>query len=171
MGDEEAKRVRKHFDPIAEKYLPFNNLENINLHKDGHEVIMESSGTPVFDEKGQFGGYRGIDRDVTARKQIEKGLHRREESYKLLVENQNELVAKVDADGRFLFVSPTYCKTFGKSEEELLGQSFMPLVHEEDQAATAEAMKDLRHPAHEALAQDQRPPYRLRLYSGGGCSA
>jgi PAS domain S-box-containing protein len=47
MSDEEAERVHKHFDPIAKKYLPFNHLENINIHKDGHEVIIESSGTPI----------------------------------------------------------------------------------------------------------------------------
>lgn len=74
MAPEEADRVRKHFDPIAKKFLPFNNLENTNLHKDGHEVVIESSGTPFFDEEGKFRGYRGIDRDITSRKKIEADL-------------------------------------------------------------------------------------------------
>ena len=46
--------------------------------------------------------------------------------------------------------STPYCKTFGKSEEELLGKSFMPLVHEDDRAATAKAMDSLQHPPHTA---------------------
>jgi len=155
MGSDEAERVHRHFDPIAEKYLPFSNLANKNIHKNGREVIIESSGTPIFDEVGQFLGYRGIDRDITERKQVEVDLRKSEESYRLLVENQNELVVKVDADGRFLFVSPTYCKTFGKSEEELLGKSFLPLVHEEDRASTAKAMESLLHPPHTAYVEQR----------------
>lgn len=93
--------------------------------------------------------------DVTERYQAELELRKSEEAYRLLVENQNELVVKVDADGRFLFVSPTYCKTFGKSEKELLGESFMPLVHEDDRAPTARAMESLQHPPHTAYIEQR----------------
>jgi PAS domain S-box-containing protein len=77
--------------------------------------------------------------------------HAAEESearYKLLVENQTDLIAKVDLAGRFLFVSPSYCHTFGKREEDLLGKEFMPLVHQEDQEATAKAMASLYEPPY-----------------------
>jgi PAS domain S-box-containing protein len=155
MDPDEAERVHDHFDPVAKKYLPFNNLVNINRHKDGREVVIESSGTPIFDATGQFRGYRGLDRDITVRKQAEEEQRKKEEIYKLLVENQNELVVKLDAEGRFLFVSPTYCKTFGTSEEELLGKHFLPLVHEEDQASTAKAMESLIHPPHTAYLEQR----------------
>jgi len=77
----------------------------------------------------------------------------REESYRLLVENQTDLIVKVDLDGRFLFVSPSYCRFFGKTEEELLGQKFLPLVHEEDRAVTAAALKDLSEPPYYAYIE------------------
>ncbi len=82
-------------------------------------------------------------------------LRRSEEAYRLLVENQTDLVVKVDKDGRFLFVSPSYCRLFGKTPEELLGKTFMPLVHEEDRAATAKAMEALWAPPYTA-AMEQR---------------
>ena len=85
MDADEAERVHEHFDLIAKKYLPFNHLVNINRHKDGHEVVIESSGTPIFDETGQFRGYRGIDRDITMRQQAEEEQRKSEESYRLLV--------------------------------------------------------------------------------------
>jgi len=72
-------------------------------------------------------------------------LHEREGTYRLLVENQTDMVVKVDIEGRFLFVSPTYCETFGKTEGELLGKTFMPLVHEDDRERTARAMEALDH--------------------------
>ncbi len=75
--------------------------------------------------------------------------------YQLLVENITDLVVKIDLDGRFLYVSPSYCKTFGKTEQELLGGEFMPLVHEDDRASTAEAMQSLYRPPHHAYLEQR----------------
>jgi len=82
------------------------------------------------------------------RLQTWRALLQREEEYRLLVENQNDLLVKVDREGRFKFVSPSYCRMFGKSESELLEQRFIHLVHEEDRAATQKAMRALERPPH-----------------------
>ncbi len=66
-----------------------------------------------------------------------------EAAYRVLVEHQTDLVVKVDIEGRFLYVSPSYCRVFGKSAEELLGNPFLPLVHEDDRQATREALETL----------------------------
>nr|CRH04327.1 putative Histidine kinase with HAMP domain, PAS 3 domain, PAS 4 domain, HisKA domain, HATPase_c domain and response reg domain [Candidatus Magnetococcus massalia] len=76
MPLEEADRVRKVFKALVATGEPFTALVNINQHKDGHLVIMESSGRPFFDESGKLLGYRGIDRDITERKRIEEDLIR-----------------------------------------------------------------------------------------------
>ena len=83
--------------------------------------------------------------DVTDQILAEKKLKQSEEKYRMLVENQNELVVRVDAENKFTYVSPSYCSLFGKTEEELLGRSFYPLVHEDDVKTTEEAMKNLFH--------------------------
>ena len=74
MPPEEAKRVRKIFATAVARHETINSLENINLHKKGHPVILETSGAPFFDARGKFSGYRGIDRDITERKQTENKL-------------------------------------------------------------------------------------------------
>lgn len=81
--------------------------------------------------------------DITKRLQVEAKLRESEEKYRLLVETQTDLVVKVDTKGRFKYVSPSYCKLFGKKESELIGKSFIPLVHEDDVEATRNAMKSL----------------------------
>ncbi len=78
-----------------------------------------------------------------------------EEKYRLLVEHQTDLVVKVDTEGRFLYVSPSYCRVFGKHEDELLGKTFLPLVHEADLPATQEAMRGLYAPPHTAYLEQR----------------
>ena len=86
---------------------------------------------------------------------VQRSLAESESRYRALVEHQSDMVVKVDPDGRFLYVSPSYCEMFGKSEEELLGNTFMPLVHEDDQSATEEAMKDLFRPPYQAYLEQR----------------
>jgi PAS domain S-box-containing protein len=68
MPPDEAKNVIKIFRRITKSRKPFSRLENVNFHRDGREVVLESSGVPIFDERGEYLGYRGIDRDITMRK-------------------------------------------------------------------------------------------------------
>ncbi|MCF7989840.1 MAG: EAL domain-containing protein [Thiohalocapsa sp.] len=84
-----------------------------------------------------------------------RALRDSEEKYRLLVENQTDLVVKVDAEGRFEFASPSYCRMFGKRERELLGRRFMPLVHEDDRATTNAAMQRLMRPPHRAYLEQR----------------
>ena len=73
MPREEAERLAGEFSEIVEARRHFPALENVNVHADGHLVVLETSGVPVFGEKGKYRGYRGIDRDITERKRVEQG--------------------------------------------------------------------------------------------------
>jgi PAS domain S-box-containing protein len=74
MPPHEAQKVAKSFREFSKSRKAFSGMENINLHKEGYEVVLETSGVPVFDENGEYLGYRGIDRDITKRKMAEQGL-------------------------------------------------------------------------------------------------
>jgi PAS domain S-box-containing protein len=87
--------------------------------------------------------------------QKQEQLIQSEEKYRLLINNQTDLVVKVDTDGRFQFVSPSYCEMFGRTEKELLGNKFMPLVHEDDREHTVKAMKALFTPPHTAYIEQR----------------
>jgi diguanylate cyclase (GGDEF)-like protein/PAS domain S-box-containing protein len=82
-------------------------------------------------------------------------LQESEERYRLLVENQTDLIVKVDTEERFLFVSPSYCRLFGMRPEELLGRTFMPLVHEHDRAETAAALSRIHAPPHRVYVEQR----------------
>ncbi|MBN2381438.1 PAS domain S-box protein [bacterium] len=57
-----------------------------------------------------------------------------ESCYKNIVESQPELICRFRPDGTLLFVNKAYCQYFQRDWEELIGQKFLPLVPEEDQA-------------------------------------
>jgi len=61
-GRDEAKEAA--FDIFATKQ-PFRNHRNRNIHKDGHEVVLSTSGVPILDDDGSLMGYRGADADIT----------------------------------------------------------------------------------------------------------
>lgn len=83
MPVKEARRVAEIFKQLSAEQKPIRALENINRHKDGHRVFVETSGLPFYDDEGNFKGYRGTDRDVTDRKRAAKLL----EFYREYAEN------------------------------------------------------------------------------------
>ncbi len=92
MPEDEAKRVGVIFGEIAHQRIPFSELENSNRHKDGRLVILETSGIPILGQDGQFNGYRGMDRDITAR--------RKAESERVRLEDQLLQAQKMESVGR-----------------------------------------------------------------------
>jgi len=85
---------------------------------------------------------------ILEQKETENRLRISEEKYRLLIENQNDLVVKVDSANKFIYVSPSYCKMFGKTEQELIGNSFLPLVHHDDIEETQKTMQQLYESPH-----------------------
>ena len=131
------------------------HYQNAILTRTGERRLVDWSNAVLRDERGDVSGVASIGQDITERTRTEAALIESEEKYRLLVDVQTDLVVKVDREGRFLFVSPSYCAAFGRSEKALLGQSFMPLVHPDDQAATAEAMKALYAPPNQAYMEQR----------------
>ncbi len=76
MTERESEKVRKEYFEFVRKGKSFEHLININRHKDGREVVIESSGRPFFDCRGKLLGYRGIDRDITARENMVSDLQK-----------------------------------------------------------------------------------------------
>ncbi len=75
--------------------------------------------------------------------------------YRLLVENQNDLVVQYGPEGRFLYVSPSYCQVFGKTEEELLGSDVLPRIHEDDRESGIRSLASLTEQPHRSYHEQR----------------
>jgi PAS domain S-box-containing protein len=71
MPPDEAKRVVPIFSEIVANKLPIKDLENWNVGRNGEIICLLTNGIPIFDAKGNLKGYRGVDKDITMRKQAE----------------------------------------------------------------------------------------------------
>jgi PAS domain S-box-containing protein len=119
MPADESLRVASIFNPIAAERRPFRALENVNIHKDGHLVVLETNGVPVIDKDGTFRGYRGMDRDITERRRAEESLRESEERFRRVVEHIADALAVDDVTGRVVFANDQFLGLFGFRREEL----------------------------------------------------
>lgn len=76
MQPEEAARVGPIFAEIIARREPFRDLDNTHVHRDGSLRYVQTSGTPILGDDGRLLGYRGLDKDMTAKTLAELALAR-----------------------------------------------------------------------------------------------
>ncbi len=130
MPEEEAERVSRIFREKVIYKRPFYGLENINYHKDGHLIILETSGIPIFDEKGQLKGYRGIDRDITERKRAEDKL----KQYQFMVEFAHDAIFFKDLKSRYIIANNKTLEAFGLPREKVIGKNDYEIMPDKKEA-------------------------------------
>lgn len=81
--------------------------------------------------------------EILERQQVEQELLLSEARYRAIIENQAELVVRALPDGSITFVNEAYCHYFGKTAAELIGQSIVALIYEEDQGEVIEKLNSL----------------------------
>jgi PAS domain S-box len=133
-------------DPVDMNDWSTGHIVELPLKINDELKILELTITPVI--LGENDIIFATGRDLTKQKRMENALKESEEKYRLLVENQTDMVVKFDPEGKVLFASPSYCEVLGRTEESILGTNFLPLVHQEDQKKTHRALEKLRRPPY-----------------------
>jgi two-component system cell cycle sensor histidine kinase/response regulator CckA len=92
-------------------------------------------------------------------------LAEREELFRLITENAADMIAVVDAEGRFLYSSPAYERILGYSRDELRRTLVFDQVHPMDCALLLEATHEKR-----TSGNGRQIEYRMRRRDGTWCS-
>jgi len=95
--------------------------EGWRVRNDGSRFIANVVITAVRDPAGHLLGFVKVTRDITARKQAERELRASEARYRLLVEDQSELIALLECDGTFSFVNQAYADVLGLASDQIVG--------------------------------------------------
>lgn len=108
---------------------PFASGESFSLlsipltHRNGRHLIFEASGTPDFDEIGDFAGYRMVARDVTERQQAERRVHGWKSFLHCIVQNIPDMVfVKEIEGGTYVFFNRSAEAFAGDTSESLTGK-------------------------------------------------
>ena len=87
----------------CEAHRSFRDLEYAVIGPDGNPSWYSTSGTPVFGEDGRFLGYRGIGRNIDARKAVEAMLN-------VAIDSISDGFALLDANDRFVLWNQAYVR-------------------------------------------------------------
>ncbi|MBU1352725.1 MAG: EAL domain-containing protein [Gammaproteobacteria bacterium] len=102
---------------LLEQHGEFRDFEFQRHDRSGAPYWVSISGTPMFDEKGVFCGYRGVGKDITARKNDENELR----IAAIAFESQEGMIV-TDHDTVILRTNRAFAKITGYSGEEAVGR-------------------------------------------------
>ncbi|WP_026840193.1 PAS domain-containing sensor histidine kinase [Citrifermentans bremense] len=144
---------------ITEKILQgerVKNLDTVRRHKDGHEIPVSLTLSPIYCEAGTIIGISTIARDNTERLRMVRLLRESEMRYRVLVEMAPDAVF-VHQDGRFVYAN---CAALGicgvRSRDELQRRTLFDLVHPDDRGKLRQRIEELK--ADQGITQQE---YRM----------
>jgi PAS domain S-box-containing protein len=123
-----AEKYRRDDWRVLETGVPFTNIEE-HQPSGGQRSFVQILKTPLYEASGRIIGLQGMFWDITKQRQMEEDLRRSEELYHSLVETIPQNIFRKDLQGRYTFVNRQFCKTLGKTREEVLGKTiadFLP---------------------------------------------
>jgi two-component system, cell cycle sensor histidine kinase and response regulator CckA len=114
------------------------SFESVRLRKDGREIHVALTISPIRDNAGRIIGASKIARDISAQKRTEESLRRSEKQLGQFIEEAPISVAMFDRDMRYLAASRRWVEAYGRGHRDLRG-----LLHYDVNPDLPERWKDL----------------------------
>jgi PAS domain S-box-containing protein len=111
--------------------------EFCNLKKNGEEYWEQATISPVKNDSGKIAHFLAVKEDVTEKRRALLQLRESEERFRQIVEGTDNIVTRVDAQGRYLYLNTAAQELFGPQAR--LGDLAFENVHPEDQDETMRA--------------------------------
>lgn len=108
--------------------IDIKNFENPIERKDGKIRWVSSSAAPVINQKGEITGYRGIDTDVTDRRNAEEEIRK----FRTITDEANYGAALASLDGILLYTNDAFARMHGYEVSEIQNRP-LAMLHSEHQ--------------------------------------
>jgi PAS domain S-box-containing protein len=121
MPTDELKRIAPIFSELMAKRAPIKDLENWNLTKNGERVCLLTNAVPILDENGNFKGYRGVDKDITEKKQAEQEVYNNRLLLRTVLDIVPAHICAKNLEGRFVLVNKKLTDFYKTTVDEMTG--------------------------------------------------
>ncbi|MCE5264839.1 MAG: sensor domain-containing diguanylate cyclase [Deltaproteobacteria bacterium] len=176
IGRQYTMLIRPDMREPAMKFFGRQFVKNIQntysefpmITKEGREVWVGQNTQLIF-EGPSVTGFQVVARDVTERKQMEEALRESQAFYLSLVEQLPAGVVRKDPEGRYVFVSPWFCRLKGLKVEDFVGKTSEELVANE-RAKPAPNEQMIRYAAegaehHARIMKTRKPLESVQEYT------
>jgi PAS domain S-box-containing protein len=119
------------------------DVEVVYRRKDGTHIHCLASGFAIRDTFGRTIRMQGTLVDITERMEIEARLHQEQEFVRRLVASFPDMIAVMDFEGRFTFVSPRVEDILGHPAQDLVGKLLSEQIHRSEVPQLREAFAKL----------------------------
>ncbi len=143
MDEETARKVRAVFKQVYLTGEPVTGVYLDEIRGDGTKWIAETNVALMRDPDGKPVGFRGVSRDVTARRQADEALRQSEERYRTIIEEMSDSYWETDLAGNFTFFNDQVPITQRRSREELMGLNNRQYMDEESIKESARVFKQV----------------------------
>jgi len=113
--------------------------------KDGRLIRCLASGFAIRDVTGRLIRLQGTLVDVTERFEIKRRLHEEQEFVRRLIDNFPDIIAVLDMEGRFTYISPRVQDTLGQPPEDYIGKILGEYAHPDDMRRVQEMFESVKN--------------------------
>ncbi|MGE5405231.1 MAG: PAS domain S-box protein [Candidatus Saccharibacteria bacterium] len=110
------------------------------VRKDGKVILVKINSSPITEDDRIVGGLV-LAEDITQRRQAERKVRESEKRLRFITDNMVDMIAQIDSEGVFEYISPSCMQVLGYSQEFMIGRNMMEFVHPDDLMAAVSAFE------------------------------
>jgi len=111
------------------------------VHKDGRNVEVSLSVSPIRSVSGEIIGASKTARDITESNRTLRALTQEVEERRRIFETSHDLILVTDPAGNFIQVSPSAITILGYAPAEMIGHSATEFIHPDDLPAALDRLR------------------------------
>jgi len=156
---------RDEFIRLMQENDTLTGFESPVYRKDGSVIWISENCRAIRAANGRLLYYEGTVEDITQRRQAEENLRNSEALYHSLVETLPQNIFRKDLQGRFTFANQQFCRSLGRSLEEIVGKTdfdFFPRELAEKYQRDDRRVMESGQPY--STVEEHQPPGRDKIY-------
>jgi len=128
---EDIEKVKGVFSEIVGGKFPYE-CEFDCLTRDGSRRKIDWANTALPERDGSVKFVIATGVDVTEKRRAEESLRASEEQLRLVLDNMIDMLTQVDAEGNYVYVSPSHKTQLGWEPSDMLGKNITEFIHPDD---------------------------------------